>query len=108
MDAVSATVGDARQLFHVEVQQITGSGVLVAQLLPAHAMQEVEAVETGAPEHGVDGGAGEPERPGDAVRPEAFAAAHGADALLRSGAVRRGFECGAEVRSSSPATPASR
>ena len=83
--SVHAVRGDARQLFHVEVQQITGSGVLVAQLLPAHAMQEVEAVETAAPEHGVDGGTGEPERPGDAVRPEPRAAAHGADAPLQLG-----------------------
>ena len=85
MDTVSAALGDARQLFHVEVQQITGSGVLVAQLAPAHAMQLVEAVEAEAPEHGVDGGTGEPERPGDAVRPEPRAAAHGADAPLQLG-----------------------
>ena len=109
VDAVSAAVGDARQFLHVEVRQVAGCGVLVAQLLPAHTMQLVEAVEAKAPEHGVDGGAGEPERPGDAVRPEPRAAAHGADAPLQLGCgARRGWWCGAGLRSSSPATPASR
>ena len=84
-DAVSAALGDAAQLFHVDVQQVAGGGVLVAQLLPAHAVQAVEAVETEAAEHGVGGGAGDPERPGDAVRPEPLAAAHRADALLERG-----------------------
>ena len=59
--------------------------VLVADRLAGDAMQPVEAVEAAAPEHGVDGGAGDPERPGDAVRPEPLAAAHGADALLERG-----------------------
>ena len=62
-------------------------------------MQAVEAVETEAPEHGVGGGAGDPERPGDAVRPEPLAAAHGADALLERGcgAPRVGARSGATV-----------
>ena len=78
--AVSAAVGDTSQLLHVQVQQVAGRGVLVAQPAPADAVQLVEAVESEAAEHGVDGGAGKPERPGDAVRPEAGAAAHRADA----------------------------
>ena len=38
--------------------------MLVADRLAGDAMQPVEAVEAAEPEHGVDGGAGEPERPG--------------------------------------------
>ena len=83
--AVPAALGDAAQLLHVDMQQVAGGGVLVAQLAPAHAVQAIEAVEAEAPEHGVGGGAGDPERPGDAVRPEPLAAAHGADALLERG-----------------------
>ena len=67
------------------MQQVAGGGVLVADHRAGDAVQPVEAVETEAPEHGVGGGAGDPERPGDAVRPEPLAAAHGADALLERG-----------------------
>ena len=42
-----------------------------------------ETVETEAPEHGVDRGAGDPQRPADAVRPEALAPPHRADASLQ-------------------------
>ena len=65
--------GDSPQLLHVEVQQVTGSRVLVAHRLSADAMESVEAVEPEAPEDRVDGGAGEAERPGDAMCPEAVA-----------------------------------
>ena len=97
--AVPAALGDAAQLFHVDMQQVAGGGVLVADHRAGDAVQPVEAVETEAPEHGVGGGAGDPERPGDAVRPEPLAAAHGADALLERGcgAARVGARSGAAV-----------
>ena len=38
------------QLLHVDMQQVAGSAVLVAQRAPAHLVQAVEAVETEAPE----------------------------------------------------------
>ena len=53
--------------------------VLVAHRLAADAVQPVEAVEAEAPEHGVDGRAGDTERPGDPVRPVAGTVADGAD-----------------------------
>ena len=85
--------------FHVDMQQVAGGGVLVADHRAGDAVQPVEAVETEAPEHGVGGGAGDPERPGDAVRPEPLAAAHGADALLERGcgAPRVGARSGGTV-----------
>ena len=85
MDTVSAAAGDASQLLHVEVQQIAGSRVLVAHRRAADAMEPVEAVEPEAPEDCVDGGAGEAERPRDAMWPEALAAAHGANNALQLG-----------------------
>ncbi len=96
---MSAAVGDAAQLLHVDMQQVAGGGVLVAQPAPGDAVQAVEAVQPEAAEHGVDGGAGDPERPGDAVRPEPLTAAHGADALLERGcgAARVGARSGAAV-----------
>ena len=105
--AVSAAVGNACQLLHVQVQQVTGGRVFVAHALSGHAMQAVETVETEAPEHGVDRGAGDPQRPADAVRPEALAALTEQMRRSSSGGVRRGRRRGAEPRSSSPDVPAS-
>ena len=83
VDAVSAALGDASQLLHVEVQEVPRGRVLVAHGLAADAVQPVEAVESEAPQHGVDGRAGEAERPGDAVWPEAGTVADGTDDALQ-------------------------
>ncbi len=81
---------------------------LVARDPAGDAVQTVEAVEAGAAEHGVDGGACEAQHPGDAVGAEALAAAPAQMRRSSSGGVRRGWQCGAELRSASPASPASR
>ena len=62
------------QLLHVQVQQVTGDRVFVAHALSGHAMQAVETVETEAPEHGVDRGAGDPQRPAMRCGPKPCAA----------------------------------
>ncbi|MEE8337093.1 MAG: hypothetical protein V3R95_03440, partial [Dehalococcoidia bacterium] len=76
-------VRDAAELLDVEMQQVAGDSVLVAHDPAGDAVQAVEAVEARAAEHRVDGGAGHPERPGDAVGAEAALASHRADALLQ-------------------------
>ena len=83
--SLAAALGDAPELLHVEMQQVAGGVVLVADRLPGDAVQAVEPVEAAAPQHGVDRGAGDPERPLDAVRPESLRASHGADASLQLG-----------------------
>ena len=83
--SLAAALGDAPELLHVEMQQVAGGVVLVADRLPGDAVQAVEPVEAAAPQHGVDRGAGDPERPLDAMRPESLRASHGADASLQLG-----------------------
>ena len=39
--AVPTALGDAAQLLHVDMQQVAGGGVLVAQLAPGDAVQAV-------------------------------------------------------------------
>ena len=68
-DALATALWDAAEFLDVQVNQRAGAGMLVANDLPCGAMQPREAVESGAAQNGVDGGAGNAQPPPDAVRP---------------------------------------
>ena len=78
-DALAAALGDAAQLLDVQVDQGAGTGVLVADDLPGGGVEPGKAVDGRAAQDGVDGGAGDAQRPPDAVRPPAEGPAGGAD-----------------------------
>ena len=78
-DALAATLRDAAEFLDVEVNQRAGAGMLVANDLPCGAMEPREAVESGAAQDGVDGGAGDAQPPPDAVRAPGKHAACSAD-----------------------------
>ena len=68
-DALAATLRDAAEFLDVQVNQRAWAGMLVADDLPCGAMEPREAVESGAAQDSVDGGAGDAQPPPDAVRP---------------------------------------
>ena len=68
-DALAATLRDAAEFLDVQVNQRAWAGMLVADDLPCGAMEPREAVESGALQDSVDGGAGDAQPPPDAVRP---------------------------------------
>ena len=78
-DALAATLRDAAEFLDVQVNQRARTGVLVANDLPCGAMEPREAVESGAAQDSVDGGAGDAQPPPDAVRPPGKHAACSAD-----------------------------
>ena len=67
-DALAATLRDAAEFLDVQVNQRARTGVLVANDLPCGAVEPREAMESGAAQDGVDGGAGDAQPPPDAVR----------------------------------------
>ena len=90
-EALAAARRDAPELLDAGVQQFSRPAALVAHGLAAHAVHPVAAVETGPPQDGVGRRGGHPERPGDAVRPPAAAAAqpeHGRGGVRRRDAGR--------------------
>ena len=68
-DALAATLRDAAEFLDVQVNQRARAGMLVADDLPCGAVEPREAVESGAAQDSVDGGAGDAQPPPDAVRP---------------------------------------
>ena len=68
-DALAAALRDAAELLDVQVDQVARAGMLVADDLACGAMEPREAVESGAAQDSVDGGAGNAQPPPDAVRP---------------------------------------
>ena len=106
--SLAAALGDAPELLHVEMQQVAGGVVLVADRLPGDAVQAVEPVEAAAPQHGVDRGAGDPERHWMRCGPNPCVRRTAQMRRSSSGGVRRGCARGAELRSSSPAAPSAR
>jgi hypothetical protein len=84
MDAVATTGGDTAQLLDIQVDQVTGMGMLVAADHPAGgAVQPDQPVDVVADQDAVDGGGRQAEPGGDPGRPEPFSAAQPDDALLQ-------------------------
>ena len=78
-DALAAALRDAAELLDVQVDQVARAGMLVADDLACGAMEPREAVESGAAQDSVDGGAGNAQPPPDAVRPPGEYASSSAD-----------------------------
>ena len=60
--------GDAAQLLDVQMDQSAGTGVFLTDDLPGGAVEPGKAVDGRAAQDRVDGGAGDAQRPPDAVR----------------------------------------
>ena len=80
VEALPSAIRYAAYLLHVQVEQITGRGMLVAaHRLPRDAMQPRKPVEPGPLQHGVHRRPRYPQSPADRVRPQVLGQAEGAN-----------------------------
>ena len=97
---------DPAELLDVQMEQVTGCGVLVADDCAGDAVQMVQTLQSCPAQHAVDRLARDAEFPADAVRTQPVVRL---TALMRR-AIASGVVCGrcrgVELRSSSPGSPA--
>jgi len=71
VEVPAATIRDAGEPLHIDVQQVARSRMLVADRCARHAVEQLETVQVRARQDAMDGGRGERQLPGNPERPAA-------------------------------------
>jgi hypothetical protein len=104
---VATTIRDAALLFHVQVEQLSGSLPLVADHLTGRTVQVSQPRHPMALQHRMHRGGRLAQRPRDLVGADPVGGAIGQDGLLTVGLQSPGLVWGREQRSARPASPSS-